>query len=281
MRFNLASKFNILITALIVLTAVSAAGLILQRMRGGYEQQLSDYGAELPGLVAGLSEFGIYAGNRDELAQIANHLDGQSDVVYLGIYNGVGNLLLEHSYNNNSHAPQTGTPLSGTGLTRRTLELPGGETALEIVKPVIAAAGGGDLIMGMTAAARPELVGYVRLILSHQRLRTQLRSAWLVTAGLTFTVVLIGIMLTVVMTRRITLPVRELMRATREIAEGRLDQHVSVRTRDEVHSLAESFNRMTEQLRRYRDQVEDYQRNLECKVEERTRELQEAKEASE
>jgi signal transduction histidine kinase/CheY-like chemotaxis protein len=283
MRVNLASKFNALTTTLIVLTALAAAGLILHRVQSGYRQQLSDYGAELAGLVAGLSEFGIYAGNRDELAQIADHLGGQGDVAYLAIYDKVGQLLLERGYRN-APIQHTGAPPSGEIAAQRTVELPDGATALEITQPVTAAGVGdadSDLMLGLTATPRPELVGYVRLLLSHQRLQAQLHGAWLVTAGVTLAVVLVGIALTLFLTRRITLPVRELMRATHDIAEGRLDQHVTVNSRDEMHSLAESFNRMTGQLRRYRDQVEDYQRNLERKVEERTRELQKAKESAE
>jgi len=95
------------------------------------------------------------------------------------------------------------------------------------------------------------------------------------------TIVAVGLMLLIivpvfVMTiSRIVAPIRELSRASKDIADGKLDQHVPVKTGDEVGELSESFNRMIDDLRRYREDIERWNQTLEDRVAERTRQLAE------
>lgn len=66
-----------------------------------------------------------------------------------------------------------------------------------------------------------------------------------------------------------------MVQATQKIAQGELDHKVSLEWRDELGQLAESFNRMTENLRMANENLVQWSRTLEKKVEERTRELKE------
>jgi signal transduction histidine kinase len=52
------------------------------------------------------------------------------------------------------------------------------------------------------------------------------------------------------LSRTIARPIRELTKATREIASGKFDQKVTVRSRDEIGELAASFNKMNDDLAR-------------------------------
>jgi two-component system nitrogen regulation sensor histidine kinase NtrY len=54
---------------------------------------------------------------------------------------------------------------------------------------------------------------------------------------------------------RVTKPVEQLAHAAREVAAGRWDSEVTVRTRDELAELASAFNQMTRQLRDQRDRL--------------------------
>ena len=58
------------------------------------------------------------------------------------------------------------------------------------------------------------------------------------------------------MAERIADPVSRLMRATRRIARGDLDARVVLTSRDELRRLVEAFNRMAEDLRRQRAELE-------------------------
>ncbi|MGB7292268.1 MAG: ATP-binding protein [Thermodesulfobacteriota bacterium] len=76
-----------------------------------------------------------------------------------------------------------------------------------------------------------------------------------------------------IISRRISGPIRSLLQGTKHVIEGNLDCHVTVRERDEVGELAYSFNSMIDEIKRYREQLENYSRTLEEKVKQRTEEL--------
>ncbi len=75
--------------------------------------------------------------------------------------------------------------------------------------------------------------------------------------------------------RRITRPLGVMVEATDKIASGELDHRVALEGRDEIGRLAGAFNRMTENLRGAREDLTQWGRTLERRVEERTRELRE------
>jgi two-component system NtrC family sensor kinase len=91
-----------------------------------------------------------------------------------------------------------------------------------------------------------------------------------------FTIVLLVMILAGVVRRGVVRPVRELVEGTRRVAQGDLTHRIPVRTRDEVGALAASFNRMTEALGKTQTELDVLVATLEQRVEERTRELQEA-----
>jgi two-component system NtrC family sensor kinase len=71
-------------------------------------------------------------------------------------------------------------------------------------------------------------------------------------------------------------PVRQLTEGTRHVAEGELDYSLPVASGDELGSLAASFNRMTEQLKKAREENQEWTRTLEARVQEKTGELERA-----
>ncbi|MEB3829913.1 adenylate/guanylate cyclase domain-containing protein [Phormidium sp. CCY1219] len=85
----------------------------------------------------------------------------------------------------------------------------------------------------------------------------------------------------VVTARWISKPIWRLNQASLAIANGNFEQQVSVSRPDELNQLAKAFNRMSAQLKSSHEQLADYSRSLEYKVQERTQELQLEKEKSE
>jgi class 3 adenylate cyclase len=61
-------------------------------------------------------------------------------------------------------------------------------------------------------------------------------------------VLVIAVFLGISISRGLSAPVRQLVNATRRVARGDYDFHVTVKTRDEFSSLANSFNNMTHDL---------------------------------
>ncbi len=71
-------------------------------------------------------------------------------------------------------------------------------------------------------------------------------------------------------------PLRELLLATRTIAEGNLSYRVRAKSRDEVGELTDSFNKMTEELEKTTESYLSLTRTLEDKVTDKSKELQAA-----
>jgi len=76
--------------------------------------------------------------------------------------------------------------------------------------------------------------------------------------------------------RSISVPIKKLTETAESIAEGNLNQRVEIKSQDEVGQLADSFNLMTENLSKSRKKLQDYSKNLEVKVEQRTHQLTES-----
>jgi two-component system nitrogen regulation sensor histidine kinase NtrY len=87
----------------------------------------------------------------------------------------------------------------------------------------------------LVGSSREELVALTRFIR---------RLAWLVGAS----GILLGLLISWWVTRRVTRPVQELAESARRVAAGHWDTRVEVRSNDEIGQLANAFNRMTQQL---------------------------------
>jgi two-component system NtrC family sensor kinase len=93
------------------------------------------------------------------------------------------------------------------------------------------------------------------------------------------TVAVVGLMLLIIVpiyvltVSQTIAPIRELSRASMAVAEGQLDQHLPVKTGDEVGELSASFNKMVDDLRQYRKDIEHWNKTLEDRVAQRTRQL--------
>ena len=71
-------------------------------------------------------------------------------------------------------------------------------------------------------------------------------------------------------------PVKKLIAGTKRIAMGDLEHAIEVDSSDELGVLANSFNRMTRDLKRANEEITDWTKTLENRVEDKTQELQRA-----
>jgi two-component system NtrC family sensor kinase len=73
--------------------------------------------------------------------------------------------------------------------------------------------------------------------------------------------------------RLVYVPLRDLEAGAKRLSSGNLDETIPVRSADEFGQLAASFNSMTVALRKSEEELRDWGRTLEHKVEKRTQEL--------
>lgn len=79
--------------------------------------------------------------------------------------------------------------------------------------------------------------------------------------------------------KRITAPLEKLRKGAEIIGKGNLDYQIKIKTGDEIEELALAFSQMTKDLKRSREELEEYSKTLEIKVDARTRELKELAES--
>jgi len=87
-------------------------------------------------------------------------------------------------------------------------------------------------------------------------------------------ILFIGVFIAGFVSRTITRPLRRLHEGTEEITKGNLNYKVGTTSPDEVGQLSRAFDQMTVHLKKSGEELEGYSRNLEKKVEERTRDLE-------
>jgi len=87
-------------------------------------------------------------------------------------------------------------------------------------------------------------------------------------------IVLIGMILAVVfITRSFTKPIYSLLKKINKVREGNYSTRAAIITEDEIGVLTKEFNEMVQELERSRNRLEEINRTLEIKVEDRTQEL--------
>lgn len=70
------------------------------------------------------------------------------------------------------------------------------------------------------------------------------------------------------LSKRVTVPIQALAKATQQIARGNLNYRITTKAHDELGVLVDSFNQMAGQLGRSRQQIDDFTNSLQQAVEE-------------
>ncbi len=86
--------------------------------------------------------------------------------------------------------------------------------------------------------------------------------------------VLLAVLAGWLLSRQIAKPIRQLAGASEKVAQGDLSLSVELKSSDEIGILAHSFNQMILSLRKSRDELQQWGKNLERKVKQRTVDLE-------
>ncbi len=159
-----------------------------------------------------------------------------------------------------------------------------GRRYIELLTPVLAAvcahpdwlAGGSRRAIRSPTArrCRNEPIGFVRDRHDVRAATRRVRGRSDRRASIVALLVMLAIGATLLLTRRLVAPMRRLMRAARAVGSGKLDVYVPASSADELGLLTHTFNHMTQRLAESQAEVATYQRTLEDKVAQRTKELE-------
>ena len=127
-----------------------------------------------------------------------------------------------------------------------------------------------------TRYTKSDIIGYFVTVISIDTLHAQQLSVFKTVGVMTLGVIAIAILIGVLVTGSFIGPIIELVHATRIVSEGNYGYRQKIRSKDEVGLLTASFNHMTGEIEQTTAQLNDYSKQLEDKVQERTKALKAA-----
>ncbi|MBP8295085.1 MAG: EAL domain-containing protein [Burkholderiales bacterium] len=269
-RLGLRAKLNLLTIMLIVATAAGIAAYLVRQELRDARANLENEGVAILSLLSEAGELPMYTGNRTQLSQVLGSLSLHRDIAYAVALDAQRTELIRRLFSIKDVPALPNYPIeTQIGRIQSTYVTAEGKRILELFAPIL-----GN--RGDSGESKTETIGYVRLGLSQEQVEAR-ASAYLTSALLVSGfVVLIGIVLSLLLTRRILAPVRNLTQAAEAVGRGDLRVRVPETRSSEFEVLTDTFNQMTARLAASQASVEDYQHTLEEKVEQRTRELQTA-----
>jgi len=282
-RVGLLTKLNLLTVGLIVLAALATSGFYFARLWYYEDDDLRARGAAIVTMLAAISERGVYPANDTHTERILDSLAADAEVAYVSVQDTRQNVLTERRFaaalGHEALPPlPPAAKLPAPGRTHATQFAIRDRRYIEIVAPVAdppAATAGAAATPGAPGApAARNPVAYVRVGMVSGRTGQQFRAQLMGAMAVVGIVLLAAIGATLVLTRRMVAPMQLLMRAARAVGSGKLDIHVPVRSSDELGLLTQTFNHMIQRLAQAQGEVASYQRTLEDKVAQRTKELE-------
>src|SRR6202165_2129050 len=268
-HMGLLTKLNLLAIGLIVATALGVTAFLIGQQIRDEESRLRTQGLAVASMLAEVADEAISSGDMSSVASVLDGLVSDRDIAYVAVLDAQQRPLVTRSY---SDVAVPTTPLASPTVddAAATFQRIAAQRQLEVAVPVRIPP---RLRNQADAASRP-VIGYVRLGMSFgrgwPRMRANLVGALTVVAAL----VIVAVVVTLFLTRRLIAPIRQLMRAARAVGAGKLDVYVPAKSSDELGLLKHTLHRMNQRLAESQAEVATYQRTLEDKVTQRTKELE-------
>ncbi len=241
-RLSLAAKFNTLAILLVLATSVGICLFIIRLEITNYYEELLRHGKTIADTTSKNAEFGIYTEDQASLLPILESLAVDSEIAYVSVMNRDRRTLAYRVFKGSAALPEFTVPVgpNSAEITHRDLiDERDGKSYIEILSPVVGA-GGGDItdVLLKSDARKPRIIGYLRLGLTQEGLKHHIRRLLVSITLFTSLLVLIGSAFTILLSRRITSPIKRLTAASHDIAEGKFGSPIEIRTNDEVSDLA-------------------------------------------
>ena len=291
-RWPLLTKLNLLTFVLILVTAGATTGFYLWQRWHVVEGELRSQGSTVLAMLVEMSQQGLSAADRARLEAVLDNLEADGDYAYVTVVGPNRTPILERRFGDAlrnvdlpAFAPDSAVPAPGavgssdvTIQGRRYIQLnarvPNAGTLSGSRPPP---RGEGDPppdAAGSVSAVARAPVGFIRVGMTLERQQAQFTKTLIGALTVVALMVVIAIGATLMLTRRLVAPMRRLMRAARAVGSGKLDVYVPASSADELGLLTHTFNHMTQRLSESQAEVATYQRTLEDKVAQRTKELE-------
>ncbi len=227
-----------------LLLVTSIFTFFIFRFKQTIQQDQRLLGESLVSSLAEKSELGLVSNEPFFLKQTFKNLIKKKNILYIAIYSDDGKILLQDSKKNvNLFIPKEefGTYLN-KGFTERHLSAPH-EKIGDYITPVVVKE---DMEFDSKSF---KIIGLARVGISTAKSRTVLNHMVLFTGGISIIALIASTFLTLLITRRITNPLKKLEEGAKRISRGDLDFEIPTTFDAEIAQLADEFNSMSKALK--------------------------------
>ena len=294
------TKVLLSIIPMILALSVLFGGMSLYQHNQLLRREFFKRGKALAGNLAASAELGVFSEDERLLNASLRGIAGEEDVAYVYIYSDAGRRLISGGRALAGSGPASVIEALGADVRARilsdrqpimtTLSDAGGGSFLEFYAPILSAEVTlvEEQFFGMPTPGRvpgedrDRVIGFARVGLSLRNIDAH--SSYLIKLWIVLSVAILAAatLAAYALSSKITQPISQLTESAARMAEGQLDQTIPVTTRDEIGTLAETYNEMAKALKRTLDERErvaaelrDLNRSLEDRIRERTSQLRE------
>jgi len=258
---SIATRFNLLNVLLVLITAISVAGIVTYVQLAHQFQARYEQGQVLATLLAETSEYAVYTRQNSLLERQFVRLRKVSDLVYVVIVDDKGQTLAHMETQDNITLPVANR--NNTLTLWQWLMEANQPHFMEIVQPIISSDFQDEEALFLDTHSKERAIGEVRLGISllyfEEIVHYSLRLGLIVL----LMILIIGISISVAMTAHITSPLKKVVLAAHDVIEGNIKELRLEGGAPELQELTRSFNLMINWLIDYRAEVDHYQRMLE------------------
>ena len=229
-RLSLQGKITSLMSLLVMATVFLLTFVSIQRERASYQSELLEKADLLLDAISLTLRDSLYTLQVDELSDVARVVSRNEDVTIFKVYDKDGHVIVDSS--------QSGLLFSqnADSLGMFILLMNPNEVYSEMQEK--------QLLVGRPVILGNQLIGAVMVGLSTEPLMTKIST--ITTQGIVFGLftLLLGSLLTFIVSRQITTPLTNLSNIVGQMADGNLSVRVAQTSKDEIGQLAGAFNEM-------------------------------------
>ncbi len=291
-KMSIRNKFIVPTSLLILISIFSISWYLISSQAEGYRRELETSGKTMITILANNAESGVIFESEYELDEILNQLTKFEAVKYAYIKNNDGKILSDIGTEINDykilydigHKHEDGDHKKRDSLNNHYIEDANGNQYISLSKKILTLKQELEIEnLGITdntdknlnSDTKTEQIGTITLILTLEKVNKAIEKARLAAILVAVVVLILAILMLTFFIKIITNPLKQLVDITDQVSHGDLSKRVTLDQRDEIGHLAIIFNKMIDSLKQSRDEIEEYNRNLEQKIVERTLELEE------
>ena len=250
---NLGIKYQILLITLIPVLLIDTffTWSHITRSIDQANELLHSKGLIIARQIAGASEFNLFSGNDSQIQYLLEQSVGSDDIVLASVFDKQGNLIAESVSNSFRQSDITDY------FYFRQAILSQGIMFSDVFAP--------DTDDGLQSS----VLGWVNLYISPQHLQQKTLQIISESAVFFISILIMAVILTIVIGRRITQPIFRLMEHLKFVETGQLGKIIEPTESNEIGAVQKGFNRMTHALLANR-------RHLNRRIQQATQQLNEA-----